>query len=136
MIFFNSALNPLVYGYGNETMQKAFKITFPWIFKEKPDFVLKKGHGQSTFIFAKIVQKHDTKLNKTIKSIGEEVMIPITGHWEKGPMVRPRSRSKMGILAKRVVRKASVLAGPPKKSSPISRSDGNVSNSKLFVKQD
>ena len=34
-IFFNSALNPMVYGYGNETMQKAFRLTFPFIFKEK-----------------------------------------------------------------------------------------------------
>ena len=34
-IFFNSALNPFIYGYGNETMQKAFRITFPCFFKEK-----------------------------------------------------------------------------------------------------
>ena len=34
-IFFNSALNPLVYGYGNQTMQKAFRITFTCLFKDK-----------------------------------------------------------------------------------------------------
>lgn len=113
-------------------MQKAFRITFSWLFKDKPDFVLTKGHGQSTYIFTKIVQKQNTKLNKTIKSMGEELMSPIAVNWEKGPMVR-RSRSKMGNLAKRVVRKASTLAGPPKKSSPISRSQTSISNSNAMV---
>ena len=35
MVFLNSAINPLAYGYGNETMQKAFRITFPFFFKGK-----------------------------------------------------------------------------------------------------
>ena len=34
-MFTHSALNPLIYGYGNENMRKAFKITFPFLFKEK-----------------------------------------------------------------------------------------------------
>ena len=34
-IFFNSALNPFIYGYNNQTMQKAFRITFTCIFKDK-----------------------------------------------------------------------------------------------------
>ena len=34
-VFSASALNPFIYGYFNETMRKAFKITFPWLFKEK-----------------------------------------------------------------------------------------------------
>ena len=28
-------MNPLAYGYGNQTMQKAFRITFTCLFKEK-----------------------------------------------------------------------------------------------------
>ena len=36
-IFFNSALNPFIYGYNNQTMQKAFRITFTCIFKDKVD---------------------------------------------------------------------------------------------------
>ena len=35
LIFFNAALNPIIYGYCNETMRKAFRITFTWLFKEK-----------------------------------------------------------------------------------------------------
>ena len=35
LIFFNSALNPYVYGYGNQTMQKAFRITFTCLYKDK-----------------------------------------------------------------------------------------------------
>jgi len=34
-IFLNSSINPYIYGYGNETMQKAFRLTFPWFFKDK-----------------------------------------------------------------------------------------------------
>lgn len=34
-IFFNSALNPIVYGYYSDTMRKAFRLTFPWMFKNK-----------------------------------------------------------------------------------------------------
>ena len=34
-IFFNSALNPFIYGYNNQTMQKAFRITFTCLFKDK-----------------------------------------------------------------------------------------------------
>ena len=33
--FANSALNPIIYGLGNENMQKAFRITFPFFFKGK-----------------------------------------------------------------------------------------------------
>ena len=33
MIFLNSAINPIVYGFGNGTMQKAFRLTFPFLFK-------------------------------------------------------------------------------------------------------
>ena len=37
-IFFNSALNPFIYGYNNQTMQKAFRITFTWLYKDKVKF--------------------------------------------------------------------------------------------------
>jgi hypothetical protein len=49
-IFANSALNPFIYGYCNETMRKAFRITFTCLFKEKvhnfssPIFDLKKAN--------------------------------------------------------------------------------------------
>ena len=36
--FANSALNPIIYGLGSENMQKAFRITFPFFFKEKVIF--------------------------------------------------------------------------------------------------
>ena len=36
--FANSALNPIIYGLGNENMQKAFRITFPFFFKEKVNY--------------------------------------------------------------------------------------------------
>ena len=45
MVFLNSAINPLAYGYGNETMQKAFRITFPFLFKGK----VSKKHYKNTF---------------------------------------------------------------------------------------
>ena len=40
MVFLNSAINPFTYGYGNETMQKAFKITFPFLYKDKVNYII------------------------------------------------------------------------------------------------
>ena len=40
MVFLNSAINPFTYGYGNETMQKAFRITFPFLYKDKVSYIL------------------------------------------------------------------------------------------------
>ena len=37
--FANSALNPIIYGLGNENMQKAFRITFPFFFKGKVNYI-------------------------------------------------------------------------------------------------
>ena len=34
-VFAGSALNPILYGYGNENMRKAFRITFTWLYREK-----------------------------------------------------------------------------------------------------
>ena len=39
-IFINSALNPFIYGYNNQTMQKAFRITFTCFFKDKVKSIL------------------------------------------------------------------------------------------------
>ena len=54
MVFLNSAINPLAYGYGNETMQKAFRITFPFLFKGQVSKINYKIHFDAYFILAQI----------------------------------------------------------------------------------
>jgi hypothetical protein len=49
-VFGGSMLNPILYGYNNVTMRKAFKITFPFLFREKANYVLKRtAAGKSGF---------------------------------------------------------------------------------------
>ena len=47
--FANSALNPIIYGLGNENMQKAFRITFPFFFKGKVNYYIQFHFQQITF---------------------------------------------------------------------------------------
>ena len=34
-VFLNSALNPFLYGYCSDTLRKAFRLTYPWLYKDK-----------------------------------------------------------------------------------------------------
>ena len=72
MIFLNSALNPLIYGYWNANMRKAFRLTFPWMFKKKPDFVMQKNLAENSrfqkYTFKKIVRQLSTS-NKDAGSL-------------------------------------------------------------------
>ena len=64
MIFLNSALNPLIYGYWNANMRKAFRLTFPWMFKKKPNYFLQKNLAENSrfqkYTFKKIVRQLST----------------------------------------------------------------------------
>jgi hypothetical protein len=148
-IFFNSAINPFIYGYNNQTMQKAFRITFTCIFKDKvdnillifgritlskfatffqPKYVLRKGEGHSTFQFTKIVEKmqKESKIATTLKTFGDDMMTPVTAHLiKKG---KHRKVSRVGEMARRVARKASHLSNSIKNTHLNSVS--NFSNSK------
>ena len=65
MVFLNSAINPLAYGYGNETMQKAFRITFPFFFKGK---VRKHLNDQNTQCYIPIhTSRNDQKSHFSFK---------------------------------------------------------------------
>ena len=112
MVFLNSAINPFTYGYGNETMQKAFRITFPFLYKDKPKFKLQRrvGHGVFTFKKAmpKINPKAGTKTQQSLKRIGEVLMSPIIGRFEKSAVVLHPKRPARDF-ARRVARKISFL---------------------------
>ena len=88
----------------------------------QPKYELRKGNGQTTYMFTKIVTKQSKKLNDSIRTIGDEMMGPIICNWEKGQRQR---RSKMGQLAKKVARKASYL-GPIMRPSPSRTLDSNI----------
>ena len=113
MIFLNSAINPLAYGYGNETMQKAFRITFPFFFKGKPKFKLQKGMGHSVFTFTKVMEKitskAETKAQAGFKQVGEDLMAPVTAGFEKSAVII-RRKNTFGEFAKKVARRTSSLA--------------------------
>ena len=72
--------------------------------------MLRKGEGHSAFHFTKIVEKMqaESKMNQTLKAVGEDLMAPVTAHLiKKG---KHRKVSRVGEMARRVARKASHLS--------------------------
>ena len=68
LIFFNSAINPLIYGYWNVNMRRAFRLTFPCFFgcNAGPKYILRReyvngggGGGNLKFSFIKMVSSTD-----------------------------------------------------------------------------
>ena len=57
------------------------------------------------------MSKNESKVNNSLRDLGNDLMGPITANWDKEINFRPRRKSnKVGYLAKKVVRKASFLA--------------------------
>ena len=73
--------------------------------------------GHSTFQFTKIVEKMsrgESKINASLKAFGNDMMAPITAHFDQN--TKKRKRSKVGQLAGRVKKKAVVLSTSIKNS--------------------
>ena len=86
--------------------------------------------GHSTFQFTKIVEKmsrSESKINASLKAFGNDMMAPITAHFDQN--TKKRKRSKVGQLAGRVKKKAVVLSTSMKNShfdNTSSVSDGKA----------
>ena len=73
----------------------------------------------------------ESKINQTLKIVGEDLMTPVTAHLiKKG---KHRKVSRVGEMARRVARKASHLSTSMKNTRINSVS--NFSNSKQFLFQ-
>ena len=73
----------------------------------------------------------ESKINQTLKIVGEDLMTPVTAHLiKKG---KHRKVSRVGEMARRVARKASHLSTSMKNTRINSAS--NFSNSKQFLFQ-
>ena len=85
--------------------------------------------GHSTFQFTKIVEKMsrgESKINASLKAFGNDMMAPITAHFNQ--ITKKRKRSMVGQLAGRVKKKATVLSTSMKNSH--FDNTNSVSNSK------
>ena len=94
--------------------------------------MLRKGQGQSTFQFTKIVEKiskQESKIASTLKTFGEDMMAPIISNMDKDVLVK-RKQSQFGQLAKRVAKKASFLSNSMRTDPQTNHS--NISHSKLI----
>ena len=73
--------------------------------------------GHSTFQFTKIVEKMsrgESKINASLKAFGNDMMAPITAHFNQ--ITKKHKRSMVGQLAGRVKKKATVLSTSMKNS--------------------
>ena len=90
--------------------------------------------GQSTFQFKKIVEKmskSESKINTSLKAFGNDMMAPITAHFDQN--TKKRKRSMVEQLAGRVKKKAIVLSTSMRNSH--FDNTNSVSNSKdTFIK--
>ena len=95
--------------------------------------MLRKGQGQSTFQFTKIVEKiskQESKIASTLKTFGEAMMAPVIANFDRDVLVK-RKQSQLGQLAKRVAKKASFLSNSLRTEPQTNHS--NVSNSKSVI---
>ena len=69
--------------------------------------------------------RNDSKINSTLKTFANDMMAPVIANFDKGVGIkRTRKESMVGLLAQRVMRKASFLSTSMRNS---------VSNSKLHI---
>ncbi|XP_042215411.1 substance-K receptor-like isoform X2 [Homarus americanus] len=59
MIYVNPAVNCIVYALMHQTFRRAFRVTFPWIFKRKSLFVLTPGQGNRGFMWSVRSTQHN-----------------------------------------------------------------------------
>ncbi|KAK4291080.1 hypothetical protein Pmani_036061 [Petrolisthes manimaculis] len=52
MIYVNAALNPIIYGLLHQTFRRAFRVTFPCVFKRKSSLVLTRGQGLTRYMWS------------------------------------------------------------------------------------
>ncbi|XP_071527473.1 substance-K receptor-like isoform X2 [Panulirus ornatus] len=52
MIYVSPAVNPIIYAFMHQTFKRAFRVTFPWIFRRESSLVLTPGQGNRGFMWS------------------------------------------------------------------------------------